>query len=79
MASNGEQLDALLPLGEGHYHHFHMLLLTQERCGLCEQAREILERLASSRVPAGMREFVKSCGASRYGRDRDCGLTVVCV
>jgi len=26
--------------------HFHVLLLTQERCGLCEQAQEILERLA---------------------------------
>jgi thiol-disulfide isomerase/thioredoxin len=26
--------------------HFHMLLLTQEHCGVCEQAQEILERLA---------------------------------
>ena len=46
MASDEGQLDALLPLEEEHYHHFHMLLLTQERCGLCEQAREILERLS---------------------------------
>ncbi len=26
--------------------HFHMLLLTQVNCGFCEQAQEILERLA---------------------------------
>jgi|SRR5216683_8111688 len=26
--------------------HFHMLLLTQEHCGFCKQAQEILERLA---------------------------------
>src|SRR5215471_7410072 len=26
--------------------HFHIVLLTQEHCGFCEQAQEILERLA---------------------------------
>jgi len=26
--------------------HFHILLLTQEHCGFCEQAQEILGRLA---------------------------------
>ena len=46
MASNEKQLDALLPLEEGHHKHFHILLLTQEHCGFCEQARDILERLS---------------------------------
>lgn len=41
-----KQLDALLPLGEGHHHSFALLLLTQEHCGFCEQARDILERLS---------------------------------
>jgi hypothetical protein len=29
-----------------HHKHFTILLLTQEHCGFCEQAKEILGRLA---------------------------------
>lgn len=46
MASNEQQLDTLLPLAEGHHHHFTLLLLTQEHCGFCEQARDILGQLS---------------------------------
>lgn len=46
MSNSEKQLDALLPLAEGHHHHFALLLLTQEHCGFCEQALDILERLS---------------------------------
>ncbi len=46
MANHEEQLDSLLPLAEGHHKHFSMLLLTQEHCGFCEQAQDILQRLS---------------------------------
>src|SRR5712691_9879628 len=46
MANDEKQLDRLLPLAEGHHHHFALLLLIQEHCGFCEQARDILERLS---------------------------------
>ena len=32
-------------LEEEHHKHIDVLLLTQENCGFCEQAREMLERL----------------------------------
>lgn len=44
MANHNEQLDTLLP-GE-HLKHFSILLLTQEHCGFCEQAKDILQRLS---------------------------------
>lgn len=46
MEKHEKQMDALLPLAEGHHRHFTILLLTQERCGFCEQAQEILGRLS---------------------------------
>lgn len=46
MVTDEKQLDILLPLMEGHHKHFTILLLTQEHCGFCEQARDILERLS---------------------------------
>ena len=46
MASDEIQFDTLLPLAEGHHHHFSILLLTQEHCGFCEQAQDILQRLS---------------------------------
>jgi thiol-disulfide isomerase/thioredoxin len=46
MANHEEQLDSLLPLAEGHHKHFSILLLTQEHCGFCEQAQDILQRLS---------------------------------
>lgn len=45
MEKREKQLDTLIPLVEGHHKHFTILILTQEHCGLCEQARDILERL----------------------------------
>ncbi len=33
-------------LMEGHHKRFNILLLTQEHCGFCEQAQDILERLS---------------------------------
>src|SRR5215467_7584816 len=46
MAIDEKQMDTLLPLTEGHHHRFSILLLTQERCGVCQQAQDILERLS---------------------------------
>jgi thiol-disulfide isomerase/thioredoxin len=46
MAIDEKQLDTLLPLAEGHHHHFSILLLTQEHCGFCEQAKDILQHLS---------------------------------
>jgi glutaredoxin len=46
MAIDEKQLDSLLPLAEGHHKHFNILLLTQEQCGFCEQAKDILDRLS---------------------------------
>ena len=44
MAHHHKQLDMLLP---AEYHkHFSILILTQEHCGFCEQAQDILERLS---------------------------------
>src|SRR6266705_4988387 len=31
---------------EGHRRTMHVLILTQEHCGFCEQAKEVLDRLA---------------------------------
>lgn len=33
-------------IGGNHHHRIHILLLTQEHCGFCELAKDILERLA---------------------------------
>jgi|SRR5579859_7118155 len=46
MEKREKLLDRLLPLAEGHHKHFAILVLTQEHCGFCEQARDILERLS---------------------------------
>lgn len=46
MAIDEKHLDTLLPPGEGQQKHFSILLLTQEHCGFCEQARDILDRLS---------------------------------
>jgi Glutaredoxin-like domain (DUF836) len=46
MLHREKQMDSLLPLAEGHHHHFSILLLTQEHCGFCEQAGDILRRLS---------------------------------
>jgi thiol-disulfide isomerase/thioredoxin len=46
MTKHEEQLDRLLPLAGGHHKHFSILLLTQEHCGFCEQAQDILQRLS---------------------------------
>lgn len=46
MVIDEKQLDRLLPLAEGHHKHFTILILTQEQCGFCEQAQDILERLS---------------------------------
>lgn len=44
MAKHHKQLDMLLPAE--HQKHFGILILTQEHCGFCEQARDILGRLS---------------------------------
>ena len=44
MANHHKQLDIQLP-AERHK-HFGILILTQEHCGFCEQAKNILERLS---------------------------------
>ena len=44
MANHHKQLDILLPAE--HHKHFGILILTQEHCGFCEQAQDILERLS---------------------------------
>ena len=46
MEKHEMQLDILLPRTEGRHTHFTILMLTQEHCGFCEQARDILERLS---------------------------------
>ena len=46
MEEHEKQLDTLLPLAEGHHQHFSILILTQEHCGFCEQAQDILQRLS---------------------------------
>ena len=44
MANHSKHLPLLLPAE--HHKHFSMLILTQEHCGFCEQAQDILERLS---------------------------------
>ncbi len=45
MADHHKQKNMLL-MEEEHHKRMDILLLTQENCGFCEQAREILERLS---------------------------------
>lgn len=44
MANHPEHTNDLL--SEEHHKRITILLLTQEHCGLCEQARDILQRLS---------------------------------